>query len=89
MAILGGDIRDANNPLTIDTLEDLKSILNNTSYIPVAGSGSYYIAFPDVYDGPKVIDLRSKGWNPITITTTLFEPSTTMTINIRMDYSWT
>ncbi len=89
MAILGGDIRDANNPLTIDTLEDLKTILTNTSYIPVAGSGSYYIAFPEVYDGPKVIDLRSKGWNPITITTTEFAPSNaTMTINIYFN-GWT
>lgn len=67
MAILGGDIRDANNPLTIDTLEDLKTILNDTSYIPVPVSGSFYIAFPEVYDGPKVIDLRRRGWNPVSI----------------------
>ena len=88
MAILGGDIRDANNPLTIDTLEDLKTILTDTSYIPSAGSGSYYIAFPEVYNAPKVIDLRSKGWNPITINTTEFSPSSPMTINIYFN-GWT
>jgi hypothetical protein len=88
MAILGGDIRDANDPLTIDTLEDLRTILTNTSYIPASPSGNYYIAFPEVYDGPKVIDLRSRGWNPITITSTEFTPSTAMTINIYFN-GWT
>lgn len=60
MAILGGDIHDPDNPLTLDTLEDLK-----TTLLGITTGGKYYIAFPDVYDGPKVIDLRSKGWNPI------------------------
>ena len=60
MAILGGDIHDPDNPLTLDTLEDLKNTL-----LGITTGGEYYIAFPKVYDGPKVIDLRSRGWNPI------------------------
>ena len=60
MAILSGDIHDPDNPLTLDTLEDLK-----TTLLGIQEEGKYYIAFPEVYDGPKVIDLRSAGWNPI------------------------
>ena len=60
MAILGGDIHDPDNPLTLDTLEDLK-----TTLLGITTGGKYYIAFPKVYDGPKVIDLRAAGWNPI------------------------
>ena len=60
MAILGGDIHDPDNPLTLDTLEDLK-----TTLLGITTGGKYYIAFPKVYDGPKVIDLRARGWNPI------------------------
>lgn len=60
MAILGGDIHDPNNPLTLDTLEDLK-----TTLLGITVGGKYYIAFPEVYNGPKVIDLRARGWNPI------------------------
>lgn len=60
MAILGGDIHDPDNPLTLDTLEDL-----NTTLLGITTGGKYYIAFPEVYDGPKVIDLRAAGWNPI------------------------
>ena len=61
MAIFGGDIHDPDNPLTLDTLEDLRTTLLG---IPQVGSKNY-IAFPEVYDGPKVIDLRAAGWNPI------------------------
>lgn len=60
MAILGGDIHDPDNPLTLNTLEDLKSTL-----LGIQEEGKYYIAFPEVYDGSKVIDLRAAGWNPI------------------------
>ena len=61
MAILGGGGQSVDDPVYVDTLESLKEVL-------VDGVNLYkYIAFPEVYDGPKVIDLRSAGWNPINI----------------------
>ena len=61
MAIIGGGGHSADDPLYVDTLESLKEALAD-------GVNAYkYIAFPEVYDAPKVIDLRSAGWNPINI----------------------
>jgi hypothetical protein len=61
MAILGGGGHSANDPIYVDTLESLKEVFEDTT------NKYTHIAFPEVYDGPKVIDLRSRGWNPINI----------------------
>ena len=61
MAILGGGGQSVDDPVYVDTLESLKEVLADEVNL------YKYIAFPEVYDGPKVIDLRSAGWNPINI----------------------
>lgn len=61
MAIIGGGGHSSDDPLYVDTLESLKAALADEV------NAYKYIAFPEVYDGPKVIDLRSAGWNPINI----------------------
>lgn len=53
MAIIGGGGQTADDPIYVDTLESLFQVL--------AGD-YYYIAFPEVYNGPKVLDYRSRGW---------------------------
>ena len=60
MAILGGGGQSVDDPVYVDTLESLKKVLADENLYK-------YIAFPEVYDGPKVIDFRSAGWNPINI----------------------
>lgn len=53
MAIIGGGGHSANDPIYVDTLESLSQVL----------AGDYqYIAFPEVYNGPKVLDYRTRGW---------------------------
>ena len=61
MAILGGGGHSANDPIYVDTLESFKEVFEDET------NKYTYIAFPEVYDGPKVIDLRARGWNPINI----------------------
>ena len=61
MAILGGGGQSGDDPVYVDTLESLKEALADEVKL------YKYIAFPEVYDAPKVIDLRSAGWNPINI----------------------
>ena len=61
MAILGGGGQSVDDPVYVDTLESLKEALADEVKL------YKYIAFPEVYDAPKVIDLRSAGWNPINI----------------------
>jgi hypothetical protein len=61
MAILGGGGQSVDDPVYVDTLESLKEALADEVNL------YKYIAFPEVYDAPKVIDLRSAGWNPINI----------------------
>lgn len=61
MAILGGGGHSANDPIYVDTLESLKEVFEDST------NKYTHIAFPEVYNGPKVIDLRSRGWNPINI----------------------
>lgn len=56
MAHISGSGTSASDPYIIDELEDLAPLLQNKS------NGINYIAFPEVYDGPKVFDMRSKGW---------------------------
>lgn len=56
MSYLGGSGSSASDPYIIDELEDLPPLINNVN------NGINYIAFPEVYDGPKVLDMRSKGW---------------------------
>lgn len=57
----GGSGTSKDDPIVIDTLQDLAPLMQKS-----AGS-VLHIAFPDVYDGTKVIDFRSAGWNPINI----------------------
>lgn len=61
MAILGGGGHSANDPIYVDTIESFKEVFEDST------NKYTHIAFPDIYDGPKVIDLRSRGWNPINI----------------------
>ena len=56
MSYLGGSGSSASDPYIIDELEDLPPLINNVN------NGINYIAFPEIYDGPKVLDMRSKGW---------------------------
>ena len=56
MSYLGGSGSSASDPYIIDELEDLPPLLTNFT------NGINYIAFPEIYDGPKVLDMRSKGW---------------------------
>ena len=56
MSHISGSGSSASDPYIIDELEDLPPLLQNTN------NGINYIAFPEVYDGPKVFDMRSKGW---------------------------
>ena len=61
MAILGGGGQSVDDPVYVDTLESLKEVFADSVNL------YKYIAFPNVYDGPKVIDFRAAGWNPINI----------------------
>ncbi len=61
MAILGGGGFSANDPIYVDTIESFKEVFEDQT------KKYTHIAFPEVYNGPKVIDLRSRGWNPINI----------------------
>lgn len=54
----GGSGTSKDDPIVIDTLEDLAPLMQKS-----AGS-ILHIAFPEVYSGDKVIDLRAAGWNP-------------------------
>ena len=54
----GGSGTSKDDPIIIDTLQDLAPLMQKS-----AGS-ILHIAFPETYNGPKVIDLRSAGWNP-------------------------
>jgi len=54
----GGSGASKDDPIVIDTLQDLAPLMQKS-----AGS-VLHIAFPETYNGPKVIDLRSAGWNP-------------------------
>ena len=56
MSYLGGSGSSASDPYIIDELEDLPPLLTNLT------NGINYIAFPEIYDGPKVLDMRFKGW---------------------------
>lgn len=56
MAHIGGSGTSASDPYIIDELEDLPPLLRDIN------NGINYIAFPEVYDGPKVFDMRAKGW---------------------------
>ena len=56
MSHISGSGSSASDPYIIDELEDLPPLLQNTN------NGINHIAFPEVYDGPKVFDMRSKGW---------------------------
>lgn len=54
----GGSGTSKDDPIVIDTLQDLVPLMQRS-----AGS-VLHIAFPEVYSGDKVIDLRAAGWNP-------------------------
>ena len=54
----GGSGTSKDDPIVIDTLQDLAPLMQKS-----AGS-ILHIAFPETYNGPKVIDLRAAGWNP-------------------------
>lgn len=69
MANLGGTGAQ-DDPIIIETLEDLKSLLEMSplpTHVTVDGYMYTYIEFPNVNDGPKILDYRSRGWNPIQI----------------------
>ena len=82
MAILGGGGQSVNDPVYVDTLESLKEVLADEVNL------YKYIAFPEVYDGPKVIDLRSAGWNPINITAPYISGSNRNDVYIHFN-NWT
>lgn len=82
MAILGGGGQSVDDPVYVDTLESLKEVLADEVNL------YKYIAFPEVYDGPKVIDLRSAGWNPINITAPYISGSNRNDVYIHFN-NWT
>ena len=61
MAILGGGGHSASDPIYVDTIESFKEVFEDQT------NKYTHIAFPEVNNAPKVIDLRSRGWNPINI----------------------
>ena len=54
----GGSGTSKDDPIIIDTLQDLAPLMQKSA------GNILHIAFPETYNGPKVIDLRSAGWNP-------------------------
>lgn len=68
-----------NDPYIVTSMEEIKELVEGYEDVVDPDSGTTtrvwnipsnsttYIEFPDVYAGPKVMDYRSRGWNPFRI----------------------
>lgn len=56
MAHISGNGTSKNDMYLVDDYDSFIEAITSS------GSSPFYIGFPEVYNGPKVIDLRSRGW---------------------------
>ena len=59
MAIQGSGT--ASDPFIVTTYDEFTYAINSWDHV-FSGGSTKHIAFPEIYDGPKVIDMRNRGW---------------------------